>query len=62
MASPLQYTFLTSKHVSGIKMDANRLLCDSSAAALTSLLPARKEVRDIRREGQKREILSDTLS
>ena len=47
MPSPVH--FFTSKPVSGINMRDQRLLCDSSDAALTSLSPARKEVRDKRR-------------
>ena len=47
MVCLLQYTFLTSKPISGIKM-GYRLLCDSSAAVLTSLLPVQKKVRDVK--------------
>ena len=45
---PSTVHFLTSKSVSGIKMGDNRLLCESSAAALRSPLPASKEVWDKR--------------
>ena len=46
MACLLQYTFLTSKPVSGKKWETTDFYCDSIAATLTSLLPARREVQD----------------
>ena len=46
MACPLLYTFLTSKPVSGKKWETTDFYCDSIAATLTSLLPARREVQD----------------
>ena len=68
MACPLQYTFLTSKPVSGIKMGDNRLLlwqqcchANQSFASLEGGSRQKVTTSDIIREGQKRDILSETL-
>ena len=63
MAKPkwhaLEYTFLTSKPVSGMKMGDNRLY--QSFSSYEGGSGQKMTTSDMRRDGQKRDILSDTL-